>query len=183
MKRALLWSFGVFAGLFMVSGAWCASVTFTATDGTVQIGDYPAASATKSIEVPDIGDISGITVSSDFTLTLGSNARIDLFAPADTGIGDITLFDGFYGSGVYAESWSDLTTPALLPLLSVDAEGIWLLKFTDITDDGGPGTIVGSLNEFEVTFEHAVPIPATVWLFGSALGIVGWMRRRKTRTN
>jgi len=24
----------------------------------------------------------------------------------------------------------------------------------------------------------AVPIPATVWLFGSALGLLGWMRRR-----
>ena len=24
----------------------------------------------------------------------------------------------------------------------------------------------------------AVPVPAAVWLFGSALGLLGWMRRR-----
>jgi hypothetical protein len=25
---------------------------------------------------------------------------------------------------------------------------------------------------------QVVPIPATTWLFGSALGLMGWMRRR-----
>lgn len=35
----------------------------------------------------------------------------------------------------------------------------------------------GSGLAFDITFT-AVPIPATVWLFGSALGLLGWMRRK-----
>jgi hypothetical protein len=27
-----------------------------------------------------------------------------------------------------------------------------------------------------------VPIPAAVWMFGSALGLLGWMRRKETKT-
>jgi hypothetical protein len=39
------------------------------------------------------------------------------------------------------------------------------------------------IDNFSGTFgstEDVVPIPAAVWLFGSALGGLGWMRRRKT---
>jgi hypothetical protein len=35
----------------------------------------------------------------------------------------------------------------------------------------------GSDLAFDITFT-AVPIPATVWLFGSALGLLSWMRRK-----
>jgi hypothetical protein len=29
-----------------------------------------------------------------------------------------------------------------------------------------------------LTFHHIVPVPAAVWLFGSALGLLGWMKRK-----
>jgi hypothetical protein len=31
-----------------------------------------------------------------------------------------------------------------------------------------------------ISFSAAVPIPAAVWLFGSGLGLLGWMRRKAT---
>jgi hypothetical protein len=38
-------------------------------------------------------------------------------------------------------------------------------------------TDFAGLDDFQ--FGTVVPIPATVWLFGSALGLLGWVRRRK----
>jgi hypothetical protein len=38
-------------------------------------------------------------------------------------------------------------------------------------------TSAGAGLAYDITFT-AVPIPATVWLFGSALGLLGWMRRK-----
>ena len=34
-------------------------------------------------------------------------------------------------------------------------------------------------SSFGTISASAVPLPATVWLFGSALGFLGWMRRKK----
>lgn len=33
-------------------------------------------------------------------------------------------------------------------------------------------------NQTYMTFASTVPVPAAVWLFGSAIGIMGWMRRK-----
>jgi hypothetical protein len=32
----------------------------------------------------------------------------------------------------------------------------------------------------KLTFTATVPVPAAVWLFGSGLGLLGWLRRRQT---
>jgi len=36
-----------------------------------------------------------------------------------------------------------------------------------------------SADTYYVTWTYPTPIPAAVWLFGSALGTLGWMRKRK----
>jgi len=41
----------------------------------------------------------------------------------------------------------------------------------------GNGVSVGSPNGHAMVFQ-VVPVPAAVWLFGSALGLLGWMRHR-----
>ncbi|HJP38520.1 MAG TPA: hypothetical protein QF499_05225 [Gammaproteobacteria bacterium] len=43
----------------------------------------------------------------------------------------------------------------------------------------GYGTYNGEERAFLLT-PTAVPVPAAAWLFGSALGLLGWMRRRRT---
>jgi hypothetical protein len=45
----------------------------------------------------------------------------------------------------------------------------------DTPDYGG-----GLLEDGQIAFSAAVPIPAAVWLFGSGLGLLGWFRRRQT---
>jgi hypothetical protein len=45
--------------------------------------------------------------------------------------------------------------------------------------DGGTITGVSAITSGSIT-ANVVPIPAAVWLFGSALAGLGWMRRRKT---
>lgn len=78
------------------------------------------------------------------------------------------VFDVFYDSNVDAISGQSLT-------LSPDLLGNFV----------GHGSAAGALGSFSPgtlvdgsAFAAPVPIPAAVWLFGSALGLLGWMRRK-----
>jgi len=55
--------------------------------------------------------------------------------------------------------------------------GAWLDQLADkpFGGDAWPVTFPGMWADVEL-----VPIPAAVWLFGSALGLLGWVRRRAT---
>jgi len=44
----------------------------------------------------------------------------------------------------------------------------------------GDGLPPGTAGSQQMIFTTVVPVPAAVWLFGSALGLLGWMRRRAT---
>jgi hypothetical protein len=43
-----------------------------------------------------------------------------------------------------------------------------------------PSLYPGALDNFKIYSPTAVPVPAAVWLFGSALAGLGWQRRKKT---
>jgi hypothetical protein len=53
--------------------------------------------------------------------------------------------------------------------------GVW--NGTTLVMSNGSNSTQGGLT---MTFTNAVPVPAAVWLFGSALGLLGWIRRRTT---
>jgi hypothetical protein len=51
------------------------------------------------------------------------------------------------------------------------------LVITNKTCTGGCTTTAGGFNNGQ-QWMFVAPVPAAVWLFGSALGVMGWMRRR-----
>ena len=66
-----------------------------------------------------------------------------------------------------------------LPLLQSRDESMLIgwSGLTKVEIENASGAFGMVFDTFEVT---AVPIPAAVWLFGSALAGLGWMRRKKT---
>jgi hypothetical protein len=58
-----------------------------------------------------------------------------------------------WAAGTYAQSWTVVSTPELAGLLGQKVVGTWTLTVTDTTDDGGPGTIVGQVEEFEIVYD------------------------------
>jgi len=53
-------------------------------------------------------------------------------------------------------------------------------QFAFSADDFNDGRFVADGDEFYISNVSAVPVPAAVWLLGSALGGLGFMRRRKS---
>jgi hypothetical protein len=56
-----------------------------------------------------------------------------------------------------------------------DITGFYVLEYIIIGD--APNSWVGGVINMSTA---VIPVPAAVWLFGSALGLLGWIRRRAT---
>lgn len=57
-------------------------------------------------------------------------------------------------------------------------------RLIDVSDDAqwvlGRGINPAGKDEAFIANISPIPIPPAVWLFGSALGVMGWMRRKLT---
>jgi len=75
-----------------------------------------------------------------------------------------------------------LAYDASLGLFGADTGSDRLITINSLT---GAATVVGSLGVTSINglsfAQQVVPIPAAAWLFGSALGLLGWMKRRASR--
>lgn len=87
------------------------------------------------------------------------------FDPADDPVGD---FDSFI---IEFTAQAAGASP-----ITIDESGATRGWDTSLGED----ITVDTYNQGSVTVVAAVPVPASFWLFGSALGILGWIRRRVT---
>jgi len=100
--------------------------------------------------------------------------------PEDTSIGaflfesitglDVTSAIGCEsgGFGLCSISFSDIGLTGTFPSVDILFEQTGQYSIDDGAGRIGPGSVTAS----------AVPVPAAVWLFGSALGLLAWIRRR-----
>ena len=106
--------------------------------------------------------------------------------------GDLSRFNAINDSGVavgMAQALGDIDTAMIsfdglnmIDLNSlVDLTGTGIVSLTEAFDVNGNGDIVGigvtASGEERAFLLTAVPVPAAVWLFGSALGLLGWFRK------
>ncbi len=189
--------------MLMVSGAQAALVTFNFTGvvtqigqvnsyGGTSIGDTFSGSFTFDDSVVGSGGIynfsgSGVGISA----TIGSSSfQINPFTiRVSNQIGGNGITDEYmvYGSEGPAQSDTDFQ------IVLVDASG---LVFSDVSLPLTPPPLdafdrqanqvrlnipatTNPNSAFNLTSLTAVPVPAAVWLFGSALGLLGWIKKKR----
>jgi hypothetical protein len=130
-------------------------------------------------------DACGGSDASPLTFNSVSNYNFDLIS-LDIGmlegpdVADFTFTGYFVGGGTVSKSITitDFATTTGGSSTAVIFDGSWVdLTAVDISFVPGDGFEVSFIDNVTVS---AVPVPAAVWLFGSALAGLGWVRRKKT---
>jgi hypothetical protein len=106
--------------------------------------------------------VSNATDGGDFILRRIDNASFSLDSMNLAGLGSTTI-GGIAYSGAGNQVWADFNVSGQSGMTNVTSVLFSPSDYIQIS-----------------SFSTAVPIPAAVWLFGSALAGLGWMRRRKT---
>lgn len=96
-----------------------------------------------------------------FEVDLGNDGSIDGYALAkfDASMSTITIDSGYLVNA----NWN------------LNQTGIYEIAIQGVYGYGGSPSSLFDTASIEVT---AVPLPAATWLFGSALGLLGWLRRK-----
>jgi hypothetical protein len=177
---------GALAALLMTSGAHAAViVTAVETGGNVVFTTADGASLDLTgLSGGSGGDCSASSVRPlEAVIVMGPGGACDAYggltaAPSNFGTGGITnasfttgdtIGVGPLGLGVPVNY---VSTAALIAGTSTYPGE----TFASLGID--PGSYVWSWSGDSITLNVAVPIPATFYLFGSALGLLGWMRRK-----
>ncbi|MEC9375792.1 MAG: VPLPA-CTERM sorting domain-containing protein, partial [Pseudomonadota bacterium] len=142
------------------------------TGGTLSPGNSPGTTTVNGDYSQDatstlLIEIEGLIAGTEHdVLLVGGTATLDGTLEFDVDYSGLTLGDSFniLEAEVIAGSFATITNE------QINANWKWALDYkVDLS---------GTTDVLTATVT-AVPIPAAVWLFGSALGLLGWMRRRQ----
>ena len=131
--------------------------------GTTNItGDY-SQDATSTLLI----EIEGLLAGTEHdVLNVTGTATLDGILEFDVDYSGLLLGDSFniLNADVISGTFASITNQ------QINTDWFWELNYqVDLN---------GSTDVLTATVVTAVPIPATVWLFGSGLGLLGWVRRR-----
>jgi hypothetical protein len=123
---------------------------------------------------PATGDISDFFEETSGTWSVSNPAITHLAFKAD-GFFILAELDATSGEwSTTPEDWGSIVETTMCPagVCNPDAR---LYTYEDFLNGGSSVAELSNVRAFS-----AVPVPAAVWLFGSALGALGWVKRRKT---
>ncbi|TFG85963.1 MAG: VPLPA-CTERM sorting domain-containing protein [Chromatiales bacterium] len=174
-----------------------------ATDTDFDAVTYPSGSTLESLRIAGHGNAGGDGQSDQLTLSTTVSSVLIILGLPSTEPGTVTTEEEFGTSQWdFADNLSmsivDAEVISSVTALRIDAGNILLNPVLPIAGNHSSGIVavdgsfntlawthVGSgLDELNVTFAigpTVVPAPASVWLLGTALGVLGWKRHRSSR--
>ena len=149
---------------------------------TLAIGDGPIKPTIQNDSIVDLTIATGSATASATVYRCNEGSFLSGFGASACG--------GYrFGSNSINESatiWSGTCVAQTIggdDVLTFGPRTIAAYNFGLVSDDGmtlviGTTTPVGTPGGEAMTFQYSIiPIPAAAWLFGSALGLLGWVRR------
>ena len=138
---------------------------------------FPSAAATYFVDVVETPLVGAVDFTYDITLSAPTSLTISGFEAGITNF-DASLFNG--GTKLTSATQASPTPPFFFTLIEpVLSAGTYILQVTGNADTGGFG--VKALGDSPLTVS-ATPIPGTLVLFLSGLGLLGfwgWNKGRK----
>jgi len=147
------------------------SNSFTVTALTLAAQSFAVFSSSDGTS---LGIIPDYVYGASMALT-NTDDEIGLYRQDGTAIHQLTYDDGdFFGAGIAHElGMLNWTTPAVVTGPASGTDFIAATAMLPFDNTGSPG-FAGNTT-IDLT---AVPLPASVWMFGSALSMLGWARRK-----
>ena len=147
-------------------------------------GEYEIR-ADYQCDTPPVNCGAQVTAGNTFSV-FGDQYFFDIYAEfdisrSDGGVFAVHSMDLLLDTGVGRLTGTTAGGASITGTLADLGQGDWLnlVSFGYYSSNPG-GTPIPAIIEVDNIILEAVPIPASVWLFGSALAGLGWLRRRQT---